>query len=210
MLANGQTLRHKEEYRLARLDPVPGESWAWNLCKKTAFIAEDGSKFLDDIENWTHVADELGRPYFNLPAKGQFVDESAKKYLVSEEELAKMRKDKLEKWEAQILDRMENGGPSPSIKYIAGIKTTCYVRGSSDVAGKSVACPFADGSGSSLCRDFFLKRREAIPLYRKWGTFDKEYTDGPLVFRHTDGQIWLYDNMMSELRVIEEGSINTP
>ena len=210
MLANGQTLRHKHTNRLARLDPTPGETWAWDISKKTAFIDENGTKFIDDISNYTHIEDELGRPYFNLPKEDQFVDEGARKYLVSKEKMAKMRQKRLEEWEAEVLDRMENGSPGPYVEIISGVKTTCYPRHSSDVAGKYVGCPFADGSDSFLFKDFFLKRRKAVPLYKEWNSIKKEYMDGPMVFRHTDDQLWMYDRIMHSLEVIEEGSINIP
>lgn len=210
MLSNGQTLRHKETNKLARLDPAPGETWAWNVGEKTAFIAEDGAKFIDDISNYTHVEDELGRPYARQPPEGQFVDESAKKYLVSKEKMAEMRQERLEEWEAEVLDRMENGSPGPYTKIISGIKTTCLPRHSSDIAGKYIGCPFADGSESFLFRNFFLKRRKAVPLYRVWNSIKKEYVDGSIVFRHTDGQLWMHDYMTHSLEVIEEGSINIP
>ena len=210
MLSNGQTLKHKYVNRLARLDPTPGETWAWDISKKTAFIAEDGAKFIDDIDNYTHIEDELGRPYAKQPKEGQFVDESAKKYLVSKEKMAEMRQKRLEEWEAEVLDRMENGSPGPYIKTMSGVKVTCYPRHSSDIAGKYISCPFADGSDSLLFKDFFLKRRKATPLYRKWNMIKKEYMDGPMVFRHTDGQLWIYDRMMHSLGVLEEGSINMP
>lgn len=210
MLANGQTLRHKHTNRLARLDPAPGETWAWDIGKKTAFIAENGTKFIDDINNYTNVVDELGRPYAEQPLEGQFVDESAKKYLVSKEKMAEIRQKRLEEWEAEVLNRMKNGSPGPYVEIISGVKTTCYPRHSSDVAGRYINCPFADGSESSLFRDFFLKRRKAIPLYREWNSIRKEFMDGPMVFRHTDGQLWIYDRMMRSLGVVEEGSINIP
>lgn len=205
MLANGQTLKHKETNRLVRLDPTPGQTWAWDISKKTAFIAENGTKFIDNINNYTHIEDELGRPYFNMPKEGQFVDESAKKYLVSEEKMAKMRKKKLKEWEAKVLDRM--AGNVKMFTYTCNGKpktTTC------DSAKKSVHCPFADGSKSFLFRDFFLKHRKAIPLYKEWNSIKKEYLDGPMIFRHTDGQMWMYDERVSNLAVIEEGSINIP
>lgn len=204
MLSNGQTMRHKETNKLARLDPVPGETWAWDIGKKTAFVAKDGTKFIDDIGNYTHVEDELGRPYSRMPAEGQFVDESAEKYLISAKKLAEMRQKKLKEWEAEVLDRMENGGPKPYTEIIAGVKTTIYPRHCCDVAGKSVHCPFADGSDSLLFRKFFLANRGATSLYEKWGSVLKKYVSGPMVFRHTDGQIWIYNEQLSELVVIKD------
>lgn len=206
MLANGQTLRHKERNELARLDPTPGERWAWDISKKTAFIAEDGSKFTDDIANWTHVEDELGRPYFNLPGEGQFVDESAKKYFVSKEELSRMRQEKLEGWEAAVLDRMAGNVRTYKVTVNGKVETH-----TSDSAKKLVHCPFADGSKSFLFHHYFLKRRKAVPLYKVWNSFKKEYVDGPMIFRHTDGQLWIYEgHMAADLKVIEEGSIEVP
>lgn len=210
MLANGQTLRHKETNVLARLDPIPGETWAWEIGKKTAFITEDGTKFIGDINDYTNIKDELDRPYFRPPGEGQFIDESAKKYLVSEEELAKMRQKRLEAWEVEVLDRMKNGGPEPKVSIANGIKSTTYHPHSHDDAGKRVLSPFADGTHSQVFQDFFLERRKARPLYRDWYSFNKEFTDGPSVFRHTDGQIWMYDYMLKDLIVIEEGSIRIP
>lgn len=55
-----------------------------------------------------------------------------------------------------------------------------------------------------------LKHKHTNPLYREWNSIKKEYMDGPMVFRHTDGQLWIYDRIVHELTVIEEGSINIP
>lgn len=205
MLANGQTLRHKEINKLARLDPTPGETWAWDIGEQTAFIAEDGSKFLDDIANWTHVEDELGRPYCKMPGKGQFVDESAKKYFISKEELAKMREKRLEKWEAKVLKRM--AGKVKMFRMRVNGKNEMHT---CDSAKKSVHCPFADGGQSYLFRDFFLERRKAVPLYKAWNNIMKKYLDGPIIFLHTDGQLWVYEERTSELKVVEEKSIKIP
>ncbi len=128
-----------------------------------------------------------------------------------------MRQKRLEEWEAEVLDRMENGGPKPYIEAIKGVKATwtIYPNHSSDVAGKRITCPFADGSDSFVFKDFFLKRRKAVPLYKVWSRYTNfedggGFAAGPMAFRHTDGQTWLYDWRMSELTVIEEGSINIP
>lgn len=90
MFVSGQTLRHKETDELVRLDPQPCDTmWAWSIGKKTAFIKKDGAKLIDDINNYTHVTDELGRPYSRQPEPGQFVDESAENHLVSKIKTAK-------------------------------------------------------------------------------------------------------------------------
>ena len=62
----------------------------WNYELET-FIDETGKVFTDDIDKYTHIQDEWGNPYVNDVEKGQFVDVSAKKYLVSEKVLASMR-----------------------------------------------------------------------------------------------------------------------
>ena len=204
MLYNGQTLVHKKTNKLARLNHDREASmWAWNIGKKTAFISENGKKFADDISNYTHIKDELGQPYAHPPKEGQFVDETAKKYLISKAELAKMRRKKLEELEADILDRMAGNVKMNSCIIRGGVKRTY----SCDVPKKMVHCPFSDVY--PLFRDYFMKRRGAGPLYRSWSSISKRYVDGPMVFRHTDGQVWIYEYSLSELKVIEPGSIST-
>lgn len=211
MLANGQTLVHIKTRKLVRLEPEPSsgssfDMWAWNIGKKTAFIAKDGTKFIDDINNYIAVRDELDRPcYSGPPAEGQFVDERLEKYLVGSKKLAKMRKKRLEKWEAKVLDSMKNGGPDSITKILPnGLKSTTYPSGYGDVAGKCVRNPFADGSKSLLFEKFFLERRRAVPLYKKWNSIMKKYIPGPMVFRHTDGHVWLYDGVLHDLIVIKD------
>jgi hypothetical protein len=204
MYFNGQTLVHKKTRKLARLVPKESTSqWAWDIDENTLFIDKKGILFEDDIENYECIKDELGRPYSKQPAKGQFVDESAEKYLVSKKELAKMKKKKLIEWEAEILNRM--AGNVETNSFIVNGKIKKY---SCESPKKSVHCPFADGSLSTLFEDFFLKRRHAVPLYKVWNSIVKRYVPGPMVFRHTDGQLWLYDYRLSELRVVMENSIN--
>jgi hypothetical protein len=208
MLMNGQTLRHRKTGKLARLDPSPNTTFAWNIGKETAFIAEDGTKFIDDSKDYTHIEDELGRPYANAPEQGQFVDESAKKYLVSEKELLKMRQKRLEQWEAEVLHRMEHGGEPDEVRVDPdGTRHIKHGKHSCDVAGKMVLCPFSDGSRSLLFEKFFLKHRKAVPLFKKYEKFTKDgWRDGPMVFRHTDGQFWLYDSHLNRLIVIRSNS----
>jgi hypothetical protein len=155
MLCNGQTLVHKKTNKLVRLDPVPGSAWAWHINKKTAFISEDGTKFLDDIKNYTNIVDELGQPYAHPPKEGQFVDESAKKYLVSKAKLAKMKQKKLLELEADILDRMAGNVKMNSCIIEGGVRRTY----SCDYPKKRVHCPFP-GIYSTF-RDYFMKRRGA-------------------------------------------------
>lgn len=195
MLGIGQTLRHKVTNDLVRLDPQPGDGpWAWDVGKKTALISRDGTKFIDDINNYTNIVDELGRPYAKQPKPGQFVDESAEKYLVSKAKMAKMRKKRLEEWEAELLYRMENGGPKPN---------------SSDIAGRFINNPFADGGWSGLFEKFFLKRRNAKPLYRYYGSIKKKFVDGPFVFRYK-GKQWIYRHIVGDLVVMKFGPLRRP
>lgn len=203
MLSNGQTLVHKKTKELARMVPEPGERWAWNIGKNTVFISKEGTEFIDDINNYTHIKDELGQPYAHPPKEGQFVDETAKKYLVSKAELAKMRRKKLKELEADILDRMAGNVRMQSC--ITNGKKRTY---SCDYPKIMVHCPFP-GIYATF-RNYFLERRKAVPLYRSWCSITKKYTDGPMVFRHTDGQLWIYEYHLSELKVIEEGSLFTP
>jgi hypothetical protein len=211
MYANGQTLVHKKTRKLARIAPeLGGSQWAWSISKNTSLVAKDGTWFVGDIKDYECIKDELGRPYYKPPAEGQFVDESAERYLVSKSKLAKMKKKRLEEWEAEILDRMAHGGPGPTVKTIEGLKTTSYPKTAFDTAGKRVHCPFTDGNRSTVFHDYFMKRRKAVPLYREWNYFRKEYQPGPMVFRHSDGQLWMYNRSTSELVTIEPGSINIP
>jgi hypothetical protein len=98
MYFTGQTLVHKEKRFLARLATKEDGTFAWNILGNgTPFVLEDGTKITDKVSNYTHVEDEFGHPYAQCPKKGQFVDESAKKYLVSVAELKKMRQTSLRK-----------------------------------------------------------------------------------------------------------------
>jgi hypothetical protein len=94
MYSVGQTLVHKKEGFLARLATRDDGPWAWDIGKNTAMVLENGTKVAYDINEFTHISDEFGMPYAESPEKGQFVDISAKKYLVSKAKLAKMRKEK--------------------------------------------------------------------------------------------------------------------
>lgn len=166
MYCNGQTLVHKETKVLARMVPEPGEAWAWTIGKDTVFVSKEGTEFVDDVNNYTHVKDELDRPYARQPKEGQFIDESAEKYLVDEETMAQMKEVKLEEWEANILKRMEDEH---------------YIRSA-----------FADGSHSTVMREFFMGRRDAKPLYREYDDFKKKYLDGPLCFTYNE-DVWLLE-----------------
>ena len=202
MLSTGQTLVHKKTKKLARLNPNREASmWAWNIGKKTAFISENGEKFTDDISNYTHIEDELGRPYAHPPKEGQFVDESAKTYLVSKTKLAKMRQEKLKELEAGILDRMAGNIKMSSCTENGKLRTY-----SCDSPKKRVHCPFP--GIYAIFYSYFMERRKAVPLYRSWCSIKKKYIPGPMAFRHTDGQLWIYERQGLELKVVEEGSIN--
>jgi len=188
MYSRNQTLRHKVTNRLARLDESAQDKvslWAWNIGERTAFVDEDGSQFTDDINNYTHIEDEFGRPYSNPPQTGEFVDESARKYLVDDRTKAKMRRESLLKWERKILDRMEGKNLHQC-----------------DRPKKSVLCPFADGSHCSLIEKFFLFRRGAKPLYRQFDSVTRKWKGHAPAFTYK-GQLWMYDRHLSDLVVIK-------
>lgn len=190
MYCNGQTLRHRKTNELVRLAsikyPLNWVDWASKTDRGTLLIRENGTKFTDNINNYTHIEDEFGRPYAKQPKDGQFVDESAKRYLVSPEEMAEMRQKSLEAWEDRLLGYMVKG------KY------------SADTPGKAVLCPFSDGSRCSVFQEFFLRRRNATPLYKRWNSIKGEFSDGPMIFRHIDGQLWMYRYARGDLVVIQK------
>lgn len=99
MYYSTQTLVHKEKNTLARLaNENENSTFHWgDNCNGTLFIDEFGNNFVDDINNYTNIEDEFGNPYANNPKKGEFVDISAKKYLVSEDKLKEMRGEGLRK-----------------------------------------------------------------------------------------------------------------
>lgn len=190
MYYNGQTLQHKETNELVRLVPFSPD----HVCKidrGVLLVRENGDEFSDCINNYTYIEDEFGRPYAKQPKEGQFVDESAKRYLVGPEKMAEMRQKSLREWEDRLFGYMEKG------------------RFSTGTPGKTVLCPFADGSDCSMFQKFFLRRRNAVPLYRQWNTFSKKFCDGPMVFHHIDGQLWMYRHTLNDLVVIQkEGLTN--
>lgn len=189
MYMNGQTLKHKITNELVRLNPSES-TFAWSV---DYLIREDGSTFKpDNFNDYGPVYDELGRPTSGSPGPGQFVDENLKKYLVSDEELEKMKEERLISWESKILDRMD------------GITLS-----SCDISNKQVHCPFADGSRCYTFQKFFLERRNAKPLYKQYSLYknNTDLIDGPLVFLHK-GQTWSYDDHLSTLKVIILGDLS--
>lgn len=184
-----QTLRQKGKKVLVRLLTSKEEResvFAWGIGKETPLIDKFGNTFFDDINNYTHIEDELGRAYSNPPKKGQFVDESAEKYLVGKKELMKMRTKRLLAWEKEVLTRMTTDAPKPYC----------------DVKNKYVLCPFSDGSYCHLAATFFLRRRNAKPLYKQYNSIHKRFTNGPMIFEYRK-QTWMYNYMMNHLTVIK-------
>ena len=136
-----QTLYHKETKKLARLNPLREDSiWAWDISDKTRFIDKEGNVFFDDINNYTCIEDEFGRPYSKLPGKGQCVDESADKYVnLTQGQRIRLRRKSAVGWERKILDKMAKED--------------------------FILCPFADGSMCSYMYNYFMKRRKAKPVW---------------------------------------------
>jgi len=178
MLGARQTLRNKKTNQLARLcGQDECSAWAWNLGSNTLFIDEYGNKFEDDIKNWTHVEDEFGRAALGRVKEGEFVATNLKKYLVSDEEKAKMLKESLERWEQELLKEM-------------------------DEAEYEVRNPFADGGkgGAGMCfkfKEYFLNRMGAKPFYRKRMYSGRLY-DGPVYF-HYRGEMWVCEPVHDDL-----------
>lgn len=181
MVSTGQTLKHKTKNILVRIIPYKND--------KIQFIDKEGNMFWDNLNNYTHIDDEFGRTYVRQPTNGQFVDESAEKYLCSKRKMLEMRKYSLLRWEKRVFERM------------AGINCkTC------DIPKKLVFCPFADGSMNHMARNFFLKRRKAIPLIVTWSkNYKKGGKDGfktnhtTMCFCHTDNKIWFDNNDMLQI-----------
>jgi hypothetical protein len=130
-------------------------------------IAEDGTRFRGDLNDYDCVRDELGRPAGGRPPEGKHVDVRLKKYLVSGEEIAQMREERLHSWEAKLLGKMAQEG--------------------------EVRHPFfADGSISRVFAEWFLSRRGARPLHRSWDWYKKVFTlSRDQIFTH-QGKVWIY------------------
>jgi len=194
MYYNGQTLISKDKKRLVRIKPINSSTFFWHNNKKVLFIAEDGKEFTDDINNYTYIVDEFDRSYNPPIKKGEYVGTEVKKYLVSKKKLMEMREKRLKEWENEILERMKSK-KNPMHKRF-------------DKPGKTVFCPFSDGKSCLMFQEFFLKNRNATSLYEEWGTlFNQNFKDGfvsgPMAFKHTDGQVWIYDYYVDKLIVIK-------
>ena len=185
MYSNGQTLMSRDRKRLVRLKPVSGAG-VWDMME--TFIDEDGKEFIDNIDHYTYVQDEFGRPYSSYVENGQYVDISAKKYLISDEELLQMRAQSLKEWEKVVLARMDGN----AVKFTGYTVNGKYKTFTCDEPGTFVHCAFCDGSECTMFRDYFLKNRKAKPLFRKYDSIKKELVNGPMIFYY-EGQIWLYD-----------------
>ena len=187
MYANGQTLMSKDRKRLVRLKPVSGAGiWSEGI---ELFIDEDGNEFTDSINHYTYIKDEFGRAYSSPVENGQYVDISAKKYLISDEELLQMRVQSLKDWEKVVLARM-NGNAVKFTGYMVNGKYKTYT---CDIPGKFVHCAFCDGGKCDVFQNYFLINRCAKPLFKQYNSIKKELVNGPMIFYY-EGQLWLYDN----------------
>lgn len=168
MLAQGQTLRHKETNELVRIVPTNDFSvWYWPGKNNTLFCREDGTTFAGKLKDYTHIEDEFGRAVCGRVKEGEFVDTGLKRYLVSEEKLAELREKSLAEWEERILKKLEESD---------------YVRN-----------PFADGSHCSVAEKYFLEKHNAKPLHKSYDDFKKEYNTlcGQYVMRIYN-RTWIY------------------
>ena len=183
-----QTLAHKQTKELVCLT-----GYMRGTGRKVVLIDVNGVYREDDLDNYTHIDDEFGRPYTKQPRENEHVNTEAAKYLVGKDELLNLRRNSLIAWEKRILDRMN------------GINMK-----QCDVAHKYVLCPFSDGSFCPPVRDYFLKNRNAKPLFRRYDPVRKEWVDGAVVFKHTDNQMWMYDSGLNALYVITDLAIKQP
>lgn len=78
--SKGQTLYHKETIELVRLtaDVVPG--------KNVTFVGAEGRVFVDSVNNYSPVIDELGVVQHGFPKIGEHVDFTLRKYIASMQE----------------------------------------------------------------------------------------------------------------------------
>lgn len=175
MYYSNQTLRHKETNQLVALCPTNKDTvWKWNIGNKTLFVDKQGNKFVDDISNYIHIEDELGNPCSNDPKKGQFVDESLEKYLVSKHKLLKMKKQTLNLYLNQILEKLTKE--------------------------KSFMVNFSS-THNYVFKKYFLRYMHATPLYISYDKIYKKYRpsrEKVFIYNH---KLWLYhDNYISRMK----------
>lgn len=174
MYIQGQTLRHKKTNILARLVPQTGDlNWYCPGNNYTLFYKEDGTTFTDKLKNFTYINDEFGRPLCGQVENGQYVDIKLKRYLVSKEELLKLREKSLARWEEKILVEIKTKG--------------------------SVQCPFSDGSKCTEIETYFLKKHNGKPLHKSYNCFTKEFDFvycRQYIMKIYD-KVWLYDEQMN-------------
>jgi len=185
-----QTLRHKEQDLLARINPVEVDSaWAWTR-KETRMLSEDGMVFVDDLDNWTHIEDEFGDPQGGFTIKeGEFVDTSLRRFLVPEEELATMREEFLVAKLPDILQMLQDVVDKKQYKHGEASKytyTTVKVTG-----------PWNCGGGHkkrTALKNRFIQEVGATPIYshRVWNFNTKAIDEmtGPMFFRRL-GHLWV-------------------
>ncbi len=176
MLLPGQTLRHKETNKLVRLVPKnDGTVWYQPTEGGALFYREDGTTFVGSPKDYTHIEDEFGRSLCGRIKEGNFVDTNLKKYLVSKEELTKMREKRLEEWVNEILTELRTNG--------------------------YILCPFADGSFCIQVEKYFLKKYNAKPMYLSYNNIHKEFNtlQCRLYLMKIDDKVWLYDSQLSHI-----------
>lgn len=120
----------------------------------------------------------------------------------------------LQSMETELLARIDGNAVNYSGSEFKNGKWNGF---SFDLPGKVVINPFITPAiGTSLqFEKYFLKRRKAKPLYKRACNIPKngskllnkrslKFFDGPMFFKHTDGQYWLYDYLGNELVVIKD------
>ena len=78
--SKGQTLFHKETVELARLTSVvsPG--------KNVTLVSAEGRVYIDSIDNYAPIIDEVGVVHHGLPKMGEHVDFTLKRFITSMKE----------------------------------------------------------------------------------------------------------------------------
>lgn len=179
MYMSHQTLVHKVTKKIVRLNPAKScSSFAWAIGHNTCLMGEDGKIFTDDINNYTHIEDEFGRPISGSYFKDK-PDLSLKEYVnLTDSQKKRLKLKSCKEWEARILKEMEES--------------------------KSVRCPFADGDICPAIRDFFMKNRKAKVLFNYYDSYSKKMLPAwwEMIFTYK-GQKWIYNDRLSELCVVE-------
>jgi hypothetical protein len=134
--------------------------------------------FVDkDGNNFTDNIKDYGpiRDEFDRPVSGNF--EKCDKYSLTQKEMRQLQKKSLLAWEARVLKSMDNS--------------------------LQVSNVFADGSRCDIFCKWFLKRRDAKPLFKQYHWYKKRFTNSGMQIFTYKGRMWLYNHLRGDLTVIK-------